>query len=112
MSSDPGRAQENEFHHIPVLLNESVDGLNLKPGDTFIDCTLGNAGHTSEVLRRFGKNVRVIAIDADASAIERSKVNLGQSANDVTFVNDNFRNLGTILDKLGVKEVGGILVDL
>ncbi len=108
--------------HTTVLLHSSIDGLELKPGETFLDCTLGSGGHSEEVAKRFGKAVKIIAIDQDADAIARSTKKLEAVGADFTAVLGNFRNLDTILalalrsfseaGGLGEVRVNKILFDL
>ena len=100
-----------EFKHIPVMLNECLDGLNLKDNGVYVDATIGGAGHSIEILKRT-KNSRLIGIDQDQEAIEASKKRLKDYLNRVTLVHDNFKNLKIILQKLNIKEVDGILIDL
>lgn len=85
------------MRHISVLLNETIDGLNIKDGDLIIDGTLGDGGHTEEVLKRF-PNVRVIAFDRDPEAIERAKKNLAKFLDRVRIVNSNFSELSNHLE--------------
>ena len=99
-----------EFVHIPVLLNETIDGLNIKDGGTYVDCTLGGAGHSKVMLSK--ANINLIGIDQDITAINVSKERLKEFGNKVTFVNDNFKNLSNILDNLGIEKIDGILADL
>lgn len=96
--------------HTTVLLHESVDGLNLKPGSVFVDATLNAGGHSQLVLERLDGNVRVIGIDVDADAIARAKENI--STPNVAFFQENFRNIDKVLDQAGVAHVDGILFDL
>ena len=98
--------------HIPVLLHEVIDGLALKPGDIFVDGTLGGGGHSEEVLKRFGNRVKIIGIDLDSDAVRRSEERLGQSQGDIKFIEGSFRNLNAILDSLNIKGVDKILLDL
>ena len=98
--------------HIPVLLHEVIDGLALKPGDIFVDGTLGGGGHSEEVLKRFGNRVKIIGIDLDFDAVRRSEERLGQSQGDIKFIEGSFRNLNAILDSLNIKGVNKILLDL
>lgn len=98
--------------HQSVLLKEGVDGLSLKKGDVVVDGTLGAGGHTEEILNRFGKDIKVIAFDLDHDAIERSKARLGEENSNVTFVENNFRNIDTELSKLNIEKVNGIILDL
>ena len=97
--------------HIPVLLQEAINGLDLKPGDIFVDGTLGNGGHTGEICHRFGNAVAMIGIDLDQDAIERSKARLLKDCN-VKYSQGSFRNIDKILDTLGMMKVDKILFDL
>lgn len=97
-----------EFKHIPVMLRECIDGLNIKKDGVYLDGTLGGAGHSSEIAKRAG---RLIAIDRDEDAINFSKERLKEFHN-VTFVHDNFFNMKAILKELGIAGVDGILLDL
>ena len=99
-----------EFKHIPVLLNETIDLLSVKPDGVYVDGTLGAAGH-SKAIQNKAKIARLIGIDQDEDALCVAKENL-KEFNNVTFVHDNFRNIDTILDDLDVDKVDGILVDI
>ena len=101
---------EMESYHIPVLLEEVVCGLNLKDNNTFVDGTLGGAGHSSAILERF-KNIKLIAFDRDIEAIEFSKKRLSKFENQVTINHTNYKNIPKVLDSLGCK-VDAILLDL
>lgn len=98
--------------HIPVLLKEAIDGLDLKSGDIFVDATLGGGGHTKEVCRRFEGNIKVIGIDQDSLAIEMAKENLKEEDCRIDFEIANFRDLDQILDKRRIKKIDAILFDL
>ena len=100
-----------EFSHISVLLNETVDALNIKPDGIYVDCTTGGAGHSSEILRRLGENGRLIAIDQDPDAIEVIKERIGHDKR-VTVVHSNFSELKKILSDLDIEAVDGIMADL
>ncbi len=100
----------NEFHHIPVLFNETIDSLNIKPDGIYVDCTSGGGGHSSAIAQRLNGG-RLISIDRDPQAIEVLKKRL-LPYGCVTVVHDNFFNIKNILDSLGVSEVDGILADL
>ena len=97
--------------HISVLLNECVENLNIKPDGIYVDGTLGLGGHSREIARRLTTG-RLIAIDRDESAIERSKERLAPWSERIIFVHGNFRDLGGILDSLGIEAVDGVLLDL
>jgi 16S rRNA (cytosine1402-N4)-methyltransferase len=99
------------MEHTPVLLKESIDGLNIKPGGTYVDGTLGRAGHAREIVKRFGAG-RLIAIDRDNSAIQEAKASLKGYDGRITFIHGNFRDLSKILDSEGLETVDGMLFDL
>ncbi len=103
-------SKANGFHHIPVLFNETIDSLNIKPDGIYVDCTSGGGGHSSEIAKRLDGG-RLISIDRDPQAIETLKERL-LPFGCVTVVHDNFFNIKSILDSLGVSEVDGILADL
>ena len=101
---------DKEFKHIPVLLKEVIDLLNVRDGKTYVDCTLGGGGHTEALLQKSqfqNPKYKIIGIDADHQALEAAKERLSQYEN-VEFVHDNFRNLKKILSQ----KVDGILLDL
>ena len=99
-----------EFHHIPVLFNETIDSLNIKPDGSYVDCTSGGGGHSSAIASRL-KNGRLISIDRDPEAIEILKERLSKFGC-VTVVHDNFFNIKSILASLGIEKVDGVLADL
>ena len=98
-------------NHIPVLLNETIDGLDIKKDGIYVDLTLGRGGHSKEILKHLKKG-RLIAVDQDDNAIEESKENLKQYLDRVTIVRDNFKNIKKILGNLNIDKVDGILMDL
>ena len=98
-------------NHIPVLLNETINGLDIKKDGIYVDLTLGRGGHSKEILKRLDKG-RLIAVDQDENAIEESKENLKQYLDRVTIVRDNFKNIKKILGNLNIDKVDGILMDL
>ena len=98
--------------HIPVLLQEVLENLQLKSGDTVLDGTLGGGGHAAEMAQLIGKGGTLIGIDADSRAIERASDALDAAECTKHLMQDNFRNLDTILDGLGIKEVNAALFDL
>ncbi|MCD2345204.1 16S rRNA (cytosine(1402)-N(4))-methyltransferase RsmH [Clostridium guangxiense] len=100
-----------EFKHVSVLLNETIEKLNIKKDGIYVDCTLGGAGHSSEILKRLSEKGRLIGIDQDTDAINAAKEKLKEYKN-VTYVHDNFHNIKNILDKLDIEKVDGILMDL
>ncbi|WP_414046742.1 16S rRNA (cytosine(1402)-N(4))-methyltransferase RsmH [Macrococcus equi] len=99
------------FHHITVLLKETVDQLNINPNGIYVDCTLGGAGHSLYLVKQL-TNGRLISIDQDQTALDNAEIILKDYLDKVTFVKDNFRNLRTILNDLNIDKVDGILYDL
>ena len=97
--------------HIPVLLNEVIEGLNIKPSDIYMDLTVGRGGHSSQILKRLTSG-RLIAVDQDEEAIVASSKRLKEIGDNFVIVRDNFSNLENILKDLHVDQVDGILMDL
>ena len=100
-----------EFNHVSVLLNECLEALNIKEDGIYVDCTLGGAGHSSQIVKRLSKNGRLIGIDQDRDALRAAGERL-QNISNVTLEHNNFHNIGAILEELGVEKVDGILMDL
>lgn len=100
-----------EFKHVSVLLNECIEALDIKEDGIYVDCTLGGAGHSSEIIKRLSKKGRLIGIDQDKDALKAAKIKL-QDYSNVTFVHNNFYNIEDILCDLKVEKVDGILMDL
>lgn len=100
-----------EFKHYSVMLDETVDGLNVHSGGIYTDGTLGGGGHSFEILSRC-ENVRLIGIDQDTDALAAAGKRLGDFKESVTYVNDNFRNINSILDGLGIDKIDGMVLDL
>jgi len=98
------------MQHTTVLLHEAVAGLAIAPADTVVDATFGSGGHAREIAAHLGSDGLYIGIDADASALQIEKV--GEVQPRVELVNDNFKNLKTILSSLQVEKVDAILADL
>lgn len=98
--------------HIPVLRDESIDGLAIKSGDIIIDGTLGGGGHTFEIARRFGSGVKIIGLDLDADAIGRAQALLSEIPHDTVFRTIAFQEMDKILDELNMPTVDRILLDL
>ena len=97
--------------HIPVLLRECIDGLQIKPDGVYVDGTLGRAGHALEIAKRL-KGGRLIGIDADADAIAEAGGTLADYRELVTLVRGNFRDIGRIMDELAIENADGMLFDL
>jgi 16S rRNA (cytosine1402-N4)-methyltransferase len=96
-----------EQYHIPVLLSETIEALQIKPNGIYVDCTLGGAGHSKAILEKLNKEGKLIVFDQDADA----KNNIPKDDR-IIFVHQNFRHLQRMLRLNGVKEVDGILADL
>ena len=101
-----------ESGHDPVLMGEVLEGLGLGEGKTMVDCTLGRAGHASEVVKRLGKAGRFIGLDVDPRNLEFAKARLAGAECEVRLFHANFAELWDVLKELGLAGVDGILVDL
>lgn len=101
------------FEHVSVLLHECIEQLNIKENGTYVDCTLGGAGHSYEICSKLSENGKLIGIDQDINAINAAKAKLYEF-NNVIFVNDNFSNIKNISFQTGINESGadGFLIDL
>ncbi|MFA5931947.1 MAG: 16S rRNA (cytosine(1402)-N(4))-methyltransferase RsmH [Candidatus Paceibacterota bacterium] len=101
-----------ESVHKTVLLNETIEGLNLSPKSLVLDCTFGGGGHSAEICRRF-PGIKIIALDQDKSAFEKAKDKFKNLNCDITFKNINFKDLDKVLSRTpGVREIDGIIFDL
>ncbi len=100
-----------EFKHKPVLLQECIEGLNIKPNGIYVDGTLGGAGHSKEIVKKLNKDGLLIGIDRDEEAIAAAKNNLKEYKN-VKYIHGNHDEIKNILEKLGIDKVDGILLDL
>ncbi|MGZ0049994.1 16S rRNA (cytosine(1402)-N(4))-methyltransferase RsmH [Brevibacillus gelatini] len=100
------------FHHVTVLRDEAVDGLNIRPGGIYVDCTLGGAGHSSLIASRLTEGGRLIAVDQDDWAHDNARERLAPYMDKVTLVKSNFRHLKEIVKDLGLTGVDGVLFDL
>ena len=100
-----------EFKHIPVLLKECIDGLEIKQSGIYVDGTLGGAGHSLEIAKKLNNTGKLIGIDRDKEAIEKAKSTL-KDFNNIIYVNDNHDNIKEILSDLNINAVDGILLDL
>ena len=101
-----------EFSHVSVLLDEVIEGLNIKPDGIYVDGTLGGAGHSSEIAKRLTAGGRLIGIDRDESAIAAASNRLEPYKDRVTIVRDNYLNTLDILEELGIDRIDGMLLDL
>ena len=100
-----------EFHHISVLLNECIDNLNIRPDGIYVDGTMGGGGHSLEIAKRLTTG-RLICIDQDPNAHEAAGKRLAEYKDRITFVRDNFGNIKSILDSLGIEKIDGMLLDI
>lgn len=101
-----------EFKHTSVLLNETIDALQIKPGGVYLDGTLGGGGHAYEVCKKLNEDGRFFGIDQDADAIEAAGKKLEEFGDKVTIIRNNYVNAKEALKACGVDKVDGILLDL
>lgn len=100
-----------EFKHEPVLINETIESLNIIPNGIYVDGTLGGGGHSFKIVQKL-KNGRLIGIDQDQEALNAARKRLDIFGSRVTLVKDNFVNLSNILRDLNIEKVNGILLDI
>lgn len=100
-----------EFVHIPVMLDEVIEGLNIKENGIYVDCTVGGGGHSFEIAKRLGSG-HLYAFDRDAEAIQKSTKTLAPFSEKVTIIKSNFKDSPSILRDMGVEKIDGFLIDL
>lgn len=100
------------YTHRPVLLDECIEALNIRPEGIYLDGTLGRAGHSREIARRLSGSGRLICVDRDQAALDAAQERLGEWMDRVTLVHSNFDRVSEILDELGISGVDGMLFDL
>ncbi|MGL4850080.1 MAG: 16S rRNA (cytosine(1402)-N(4))-methyltransferase RsmH [Clostridium sp.] len=100
-----------EFKHVSVLLDECIEGLNIKEDGIYVDCTLGGAGHSSEIIKRLSEKGTLIGIDQDKDALKAAGKRL-ENYDNKKLVHSNFYRLGEVIEELGLDGVDGILMDL
>ena len=100
-----------EFKHVSVLLDECIEGLNIKENGIYVDCTLGGAGHSSEIIKRLSKDGTLIGIDQDKDALKAAGERLKDYENK-KLVHSNFYRIGSVIEELELEGVDGILMDL
>ena len=100
-----------EFKHIPVMLKECIEGLEIKKNGIYVDGTLGGAGHSFEIAKKLNNTGKLIGIDRDNDALVKAKETLKDFDN-IIYVNDNHDNIKKILAELDIENVDGILLDL
>ena len=101
-----------EFNHTSVLLNETIEGLKIKPDGIYVDGTLGGGGHSFEIAKRLNDNGRLIGIDQDEAAILAAGERLKDFGDKVTIVRSNYRNALSVLHDLGIEKIDGVMLDL
>ena len=101
-----------EFNHKSVLLQETIENLNIKPDGIYVDGTLGGAGHSYEIAKRLSDKGRLIGIDQDADAIAAATERLAEYKDRVTIIRSNYAAMKSELQKIGITQVDGILLDL
>lgn len=100
------------IHHIPVMVNEVIQHLNVRPGKIYVDCTLGGAGHSRAIIDRMKPGGFLVGIDQDKDAINNAKKVLSAYASEIALFHDNFINIKSVLAQLNIHKVDGILADL
>lgn len=100
-----------EFKHIPVMLNEVIENLNIKSDGIYVDCTVGGGGHSFEIAKRL-KSGHLYAFDRDEDAIKKSTETLKKFADKVTLIKSNYKNAPQILSEMGINKIDGFLIDL
>ena len=100
------------FSHKSVLLNETIEGLKIKPDGVYVDGTLGGGGHSFEIAARLNEKGRLVGIDQDEAAIEAAGNRLSEFGSRVTIVRSNYRNTKSVLASLGITGIDGMMLDL
>ena len=101
-----------EFNHVSVLLNECIENLNIKPDGVYVDCTMGGAGHSKEIVKRLSAKGRLFCFDQDINAINVAKDRLKEYNDRVVLIHSNFENLKAELESRGIYGIDGVLADL
>lgn len=102
---------ENNFKHTPVLLDECLKALNIKPDGVYVDGTLGGGGHSGEILKRLTTG-KLIAFDKDQDALSSTQIKLQKYVDKITYIKDDFKNMYSDICNIGITGVDGILLDL
>ncbi len=100
-----------EFYHVPVLYNEVIEGLNIQPEGIYLDGTLGGGGHSRGILQQLNTG-RLIAVDKDTDALENAQNVLSEYLDKISFVHDDYKNILSRLDEMGIEKLDGVLLDL
>ena len=101
-----------DFYHVPIMLEEVMNGLNLKPTGIYVDCTLGGAGHSREILKRTSPSGKLIGLDQDPVALKAAGERLKEFGDRAAAVHANFSSLAKVLQQLNIPAVDGVLFDL
>jgi 16S rRNA (cytosine1402-N4)-methyltransferase len=101
-----------DFHHVPVLLQQTLEALAIQPDGIYVDCTLGGAGHASEIAARLGPQGRLIGLDQDETALRAAGERLRPFGDRVQLVKTNFAEIAPVIERLGVGPVNGVLMDI
>ena len=101
-----------EFKHYSVLLNETIENLNIKPDGIYVDGTLGGGGHSYHIAERLGEKGRLIGIDQDKDAIAAAGARLAEFGEKITIIRSNYSNMKEELHRIGIDKVDGIVLDL
>lgn len=112
MAFDRNAAEDRSYGHKPVLLDECLDALAIRPDGIYLDGTLGRAGHSLEIVKRLNSRGRLIGVDRDETALAAAEERLHEYADRVTLVHSNFSRIHDILDGLHIEKVDGMLFDL
>ena len=100
------------FHHVTVLLHEATEALNIRPDLTYADLTTGGGGHSYEIARQLGKDGRLLCFDRDKEALAAARARLAEFGDKITFIHENFENIGRILKELDIRNLAGVVADL
>ena len=100
-----------EFKHIPIMLNECIEGLDIKPDGIYLDGTLGGGGHSSEIVKRLTTG-KLIAVDKDEEALKAASERLKDYSDKIVYLHDDFKNAVEKLDTIGIGKIDGVLLDL
>ncbi|MBE6970683.1 MAG: 16S rRNA (cytosine(1402)-N(4))-methyltransferase RsmH [Ruminococcaceae bacterium] len=112
MAFDRNAAEDQSYGHKPVLLDECLDALAIKPDGIYLDGTLGRAGHSLEIVKRLSAGGRLIGVDRDETALEAARQRLSEYMDRVSLVHSNFSRIHEVLDGLGIDKIDGMLFDL
>lgn len=105
-------SESQEFKHIPIMLEQVIEGLDIKPDGIYVDGTLGGGGHSYEIAKCLTNDGRLIGIDQDEAAIKAASKRLSEFEDRVTIVRSNYAQMTSVLQSLGIEQVDGILLDL